>query len=384
MLIARRQWAPALFSLLIQWILVLAIPCAGKGEHDEPRADWSPQAAARYLDERGEWWLAWSGAARGQGTACISCHTSLSIALARPALGELLGETEPSAAQKRLIDTVKKRVEIWDEIAAGPSSIKDRAVPYYADKKDESLGTEAVLNTLLLVNDDAQWAKGVLSPTTEKALRQLWAQQQEDGSWPWLDFGLNPWENDGAYYGASLAALAVGTAGRTYFERGDVREKVAALTNYLNSEHTGQPLHHRTLALLASSRLTGILTGTTRELLVGELLEAQEPDGGWSLPRLGQSGSRPADKAWHSRGASVAGAVSDGYATGLVMLALKRAGVAADDPRLRRGLDWLRKNQADGTWPAHYLNKQRDPQDDAGKFMRDAATAFAILALTEK
>ena len=39
--------------------------------------------------------------------------------------------------------------------------------------------------------------------------------------------------------------------------------------------------------------------------------------------------------------------------------------------------------QKDGVWPLTYPNKPRDPRDDVGKFMRDAATAFAVLALTE-
>ena len=62
---------------------------------------------------------------------------------------------------------------------------------------------------------------------------------------------------------------------------------------------------------------------------------------------------------------------------------MKRAGVAADNPKLRTAIRWLVANQNDGAWPANYLNKQRDPQDNLGKFMRDAATAFAVMALTE-
>src|SRR6185295_13386636 len=47
---------------------------------------WNPEAAAAYLDHRADWWMGWQGAARDHGTFCVSCHTALPYALARPAL----------------------------------------------------------------------------------------------------------------------------------------------------------------------------------------------------------------------------------------------------------------------------------------------------------
>jgi squalene-hopene/tetraprenyl-beta-curcumene cyclase len=304
------------------------------------------------------------------------------FALARPALGEWLGETGAGAAEKKLIDVLKKRVENWGEIVSNPTSDKDPFIPFYPkNMKPSSLGTESVLNALVLVNYDARRANGALGAPARQALDHLWGQQKENGAWLWLDFGLNPWEKDGAYYGASLAAVAVGTAGKAYYEQAGLRAKVAALKKYLKAEFPNQLLHHRVAALWASSRLPDILTEADKKKLIEELLNAQEVDGGWGLAKLGKKASGKGE--WKSHAVYPEGGASDGYATGLVVLALKRTGVAADNPGLQKGIAWLVTRQKEGAWPATYLNKRRDPQDHVGKFMRDAATAFATLALTE-
>src|SRR5579872_3087535 len=82
----------------------------------DPPAGWSPKSAAAYLDGRMEWWITWKSAARDHDTFCVSCHTVAPYAVGRPALRNALGEQEPSAAERKLIDNVAKRVRMWKEV----------------------------------------------------------------------------------------------------------------------------------------------------------------------------------------------------------------------------------------------------------------------------
>src|SRR5436305_9319516 len=102
---------------------------------------WNARAAADYLDGRQAWWLKWPTAARDHETSCISCHTALPYALARPALREALAEQQVSDPERRLVENVVKRVQLWRD-----------GDPFYPDqtrglpRSSELRGTEAVLN----------------------------------------------------------------------------------------------------------------------------------------------------------------------------------------------------------------------------------------------
>ena len=335
-------------------------------------AAWNSKQAAAYLDNRLNWWMGWPVAARDHDTFCVSCHTVAPYALARPLLRAALGEQTPSATEQKLIENVTKRVRLWREVA-----------PFYPDEKrgvpktSESRGTESVLNALILSAHDAPL--GRLSPDARLAFENMWGEQlktgEAAGAWPWLQFHNAPWEGDSQYYGATLAAITVGIAPGGYGSTPAIRDRLNLLRDYLVRERDSQALIDRVTLLWASARVPGLMTPVQRQSTIDEALGKQRADGGFSLS--GFVGS------WKRKDGTPLETQSDGYATGLVTLALLEAGLSPTDARLSRALAWLSSNQQknDGRWLAYSLNQQRDLTSDVGRFMSDAATAYAVLAL---
>jgi squalene-hopene/tetraprenyl-beta-curcumene cyclase len=342
---------------------------------------WNPQAAARYLDAREKWWQEWPPSHRQQGTICISCHTAVPYAIVRPILRKDLGETEPTGPEKFLMDSVEKRVAYWSEMA-----------PYYSDaaygsgKAAQSRATEAVLNAVILANRDSRLGK--LSPITRTALEEAWALQElsgeNAGGWKWQDFDLAPWESaESGYQGAAMFALAVGSAPEGYSSEPGVREHMERLGDYLRRGFAAQPLMSQLYVLWASSKVPGLLNAAERNALILKTESVEERDGGWQLAVLNkQRGLRNSLKeAWKQLNRK---AESDGVATGLVVLAMEESGSNLQDPALRRGIDWLAQHQnADGKWHASSLNGDVDFDSGVGRFMSDAATAYAVEALED-
>src|SRR5947208_6760300 len=265
-------------------VLLMGLTGSGRGSQEAAaeHGGWDREGAAKYLDERMDAWFANAKKRRtGQGeTTCVSCHTVVPYALSRPALRRAMHVSTRTPEEVRLLEGVARRVETYDAHQ-----------PFYdgsEGKKTESRGTEAVLNALILSSADAERGRRKPSEPTRKALRRLWETQRPDGAWDWLDFGLEPFESvDAAYYGATLAALAVGTVSAYSTSPPDAAVGLDKLRGYLKERRASESLFNRVWLLLASTRLKDVLTREQQEALIAEIQRRQQNDGGWSLHALG-------------------------------------------------------------------------------------------------
>ena len=122
---------------------------------------WDQEAAAKYLDDRMDLWFEKARKLRtGQGnTSCASCHNTVPYALARPALRKAAGMSQPTPQEAKLLDETLRRVDTY---GSHEQIIKS--------KDEQSRGTEAVLNLLVLAGEDARQNRQVPSEPTRKAL----------------------------------------------------------------------------------------------------------------------------------------------------------------------------------------------------------------------
>ena len=362
-------------SMVALTIAVLSFGAAATARAGADAPTFDAKAAAAFMDARQTWWQGWSNSQRDHDTFCVSCHSAMPYAIGRPALRGALGEQGPSEPERKLIENVAKRVTMWRDVE-----------PWYPDqtrgipKSSESRGTESVFSALVLATRDAQ--TGTLSDDTRTAFANMWAlqmkAQEASGSWAWINFHYEPWESPNSpYFGAAMAAIAVGTAPQGYAASPAIAENMKLLRDYFKRETDKQNLFNRVMGLWASTQVENLLTREQQQAIIVEASKRQQADGGWSTASLGAY-QRVDNTELDTR--------TDGYATALMTLALQSAGVPASDPRVAKGLAWLRANQnhQTGQWTAVSLNKNRDLNSDIGKFMSDAATAYAVLALTHK
>jgi hypothetical protein len=324
-------------------------------------ADWSPERAARYLDGRQKEWFSWKPALQADGP-CVSCHTGMTYLLARPALRRRLKESQPTMYEVGLLDRLRTKV---------------------GEKPPGALqGVETIFSAMFLSRDDALFASRAdavktMSAHTQKAFDQLWALQGTEGvakgGWRWYAANLDPWENaESGRYGASLAAVALTQTPAEYRDAANVRKQAAALNVYLIDGVESRRLHDRLALLLARS----FVSDSLRQSIAADALSRQQSDGGWTIESLGP---------WMTHADAPPSSGSNAYATAFTTFALLRGGVAASDPKVANALTWLQTHQdsSTGAWAATSMNKRYAEGSMESRFMQDAATAFASLALIE-
>lgn len=300
---------------------------------DEPlAAAFSPAKAAAYLDAAAVNWT--------RDRKCVTCHTNMPYLAARPVLKGDVG---------------------WKEVRA----FLDRDVESWA-KGGKPRGDAYVVATAFALAFDDRRA-GELRPATRAALDRMWDVQLKTGEWKWLKCDWPPLEHDD-YYGATLAALALGYAPGDYAKT----EKAEAGAKRLRAYFAATPppdLHHTAMLLWASKRVDGLMTAEERRKAVAALEAKQRKDGGWNLPGLGTYQR-------HDKTANDPDAPSDGYGTGFVTFVLLEAGEKADGPAVAGGVRWLKGNQREsGRWFTRSLS------NDKAHYIANAGTAFAVLAL---
>lgn len=262
---------------------------------------------------------------------------------------------------KDLFSDVETRVTNWSDARAWYEE------KLGVEKPAQSRATESVLNALVLTSRDRQ-AGRPLTDEAKTALANMWAHQKDDGNWDWLYFGLAPFETDGSnYWGAALGAVA---SMSVTDEVQPPAESAAKLRTYLRAGMTAEASVHNRIALLwAASTWENLLSQTETAGLVEEIVERQQPDGGFRLKK--SSPWWPKDR-------------TDGYITVFATFVLQLAEDPLATKSSSRGVGWLAKNQQpDGRWDAISPNKDRSGQDAFRRLlMSDAATGFAVLALT--
>jgi squalene-hopene/tetraprenyl-beta-curcumene cyclase len=273
---------------------------------------------------------------------CASCHSTYPYLMARPDLKEF---SAPAEAEIRKF--LENKAANWDT-------------------KKPQWDTEVVATATTLAVHDAR-TTGKLHPITRQALDRIWKLQRKDGGWNWLKLNNPPMEHDD-YFGATWAAIGVGMAPDGYAAGDSAKEGIAKLRKYFTDRPAPDP-HHQAMLLWAAQCLGGLMTKKQQQESVDQLLALQQADGGWSLASLG-TWKRRDGKTTATEGAS------DGYGTGLMIFVLRQAGMAADHPKIKAGVDWLRANQrASGNWFT------RSPNDDHNHFITHAGTAYAVMAL---
>jgi hypothetical protein len=279
-----------------------------------PQVHQAVDRAIKYLQTESAAWL--------NTKKCAACHHA---PLPLWALGE--AQRQGYAVDKKyLADTFESLLGSKDKL------LSSKIFPNPADPPDPRPQGRG-LNMGLPMLSVAARSLPSLSEGQKQSLQliaeEIVKKQQSDGSWEFFATLRRPPINESQTTDAAWIILALQGEAGPDAPRAQ-REALAKGTAWLSTAKRSDVHQDKALKLLLDVR-----SGKSREALqttINELLALQRADGGWSqtVPEL----------------------KSDAFATGQSLYVLSLAGLTADRPRIKRGLDFLVTTQKpDGTWP---------------------------------
>lgn len=316
---------------------------------DEPMAAaFSAENAAKALDSSAAAWL--------QDHACLQCHAAMMYPLARQALAGT------RATRNEVQAFVESSVrDVWPTKGVRYDHLKGKTLLLHGD---EPPATEPISFALGLAYADRDRAKGV-STVTREVLLKLVSRQRPDGGFNIARDGVPEMLHE--YDQALLAAISIGVSPGGLAQEEKFKTALEGIRRYI-AAHPASCAWQHGMALWADSAAGGFLEAGAKQRALDELLSLQRADGGWSLPSLLTEATRQEFQ--------LAGAPSDGYATGFVIHVARHSGLEKPDPRLQRGVAWLKANQrASGRWFLASLTGRKE------NLISNAATAWAVLGL---
>jgi predicted kinase len=340
-------------SLLAWSLLVLGLswPALANAQASLPRATTQQahqavERAVRYLQAECASWL--------NTRKCAACHH---VPLPLWALSEAQRQGY-AIDRKFLADTVESLLGSKDRLLAS------RIFPNPADPPDprpQGRGLNMGLPMLAVAARSLPALSAGQKQSLELIAGEIVRKQQPDGSWEFFATLRRPPINESQTTDAAWILLALqGEAGPDAPPA--QREALTKGRAWLDAAPRSDLYQDRVLKVLL-----GIRSGKPRQALQGtidELLALQRADGGWSQ--------------------TVPGWKSDAFATGQTLYVLALAGLTAERPEIKRGLDFLVATQMhDGSWP---MRSRATPDGSPGSAtlltpITCAASSWATLAL---
>ncbi|HVC94831.1 MAG TPA: squalene--hopene cyclase [Pirellulales bacterium] len=303
---------------------------------DEPLAkEFSLERAARSLDASA---LAWQSKQQ-----CCQCHANFMYLIARPALAKVV---EPPVEVRTMYESLVS--ERWE-------------------KQGLRYPSEAMVVSVPLALNDRQTSRS-LHPLTRKALDRMLTHQRIDGGWNPIGGSARTFIQE--FEETLFAALGIAAAPDEYAGTLAAQTALDRVREYVKNHPPNTPFQ-KGLLLWVASHIDGLVDEADRRPLAEAFLSLQADDGGWAIENL-VAGSATFEEFRVDRGRP-----SNGYGTGFAIFAARKAEIPVADPRLQRGIAWLKANQrTSGRWftPTLSIGTLQNLPSNSG-------TALAVLAL---